>query len=184
MAVLTAAARAQAGGSLLGGNCGAAAPVFSAWGDGSSYYSPANGGFENGSSGWSLGGGASVVNGNEPFYLNSSSDSHSLRIPAGGSASTSVCFGALYPALRFVVQGSGAKVHVTVSAKNLLGIVSVLDGGSFTAGSTWAPSPKLSTLLSALTSPVGAKSMQVTISVSGAPAQIDDLYVDPFALKR
>jgi hypothetical protein len=24
----------------------------------------------------------------------------------------------------------------------------------------------------------------VTISVSGAPAQIDDLYVDPFALKR
>jgi hypothetical protein len=158
--------------------------VFSSWGDSSNYYFPANGGFENGPFGWTLSGGAAVVGGNESFNLHSASDSHSLAIPAGGSASTSLCFGVLYPALRFVATGAGAKVHVTVSAQNLLGIVSTLDGGTFTAGSSWAPSPKLSTLLSAVTSPLGAKTMTVRISVSGAAAQIDDLYVDPFVMKR
>ena len=184
VACMAASARANADGSLLGGNCGSASPVFAPWGDDANYYFPANGGFESGASGWSLSGGATVVGGNEPFFLHSSGDSHSLLIPAGGSASTSVCFGVLYPALRFVVQGADAQVHVAVSAKNLLGIVSTLDGGTFTAGGSWAPSPKLSSLLSAVTSPLGTKSMQVTISVSGASAEVDDLYIDPFVLKR
>ncbi|HEX5449184.1 MAG TPA: hypothetical protein VFW85_03920 [Gaiellaceae bacterium] len=184
VACMAASARAQADGSLLGGNCGSVAPVFAPWGDSASYYFPANGGFESGASGWSLSGGAAVVDGNEPFYLHNGGDSHALLIPAGGSATTSVCFGVLYPALRFVAEGSGARIRVSVSAKNLLGFASTLDGGTFTAGSSWAPSPKLSSLLSAVTSPLGAKSMQVTISVSGASAQVDDLYIDPFALKR
>ncbi|HEY3961917.1 MAG TPA: hypothetical protein VGL84_05280 [Gaiellaceae bacterium] len=184
LAALGSTARAHADGGLLGGNCGSVSPVFSSWGDSSNYYFPANGGFENGASGWTLSGGAAVVGGNESFNLHSASDSHSLAIPAGGSASTSLCFGVLYPALRFVATGAGAKVHVTVSAQNLLGIVSTLDGGTFTAGSSWAPSPKLSTLLSAVVSPLGAKTMTVRISVSGAAAQIDDLYVDPFVMKR
>ncbi|HEY3961884.1 MAG TPA: hypothetical protein VGL84_05115 [Gaiellaceae bacterium] len=184
LAALGATVRAQADGGLLGGNCGSVAPVFSPWGDSSNYYFPANGGFENGTSGWALSGGAAVVGGNEAFDLRSASDSHSLAIPSGGSASTNLCFGALYPALRFMVEGSGATVHVTVSAQNLLGFVSTLDGGTFTAGSRWAPSPKLSTLLSAVTSPLGAKTMTLRISVSGATAQIDDLYVDPFVMKR
>ena len=183
-ACMAASVRAHADGSLLGGNCGSAAPVFAPWGDDASYYFPANGGFESGASGWNLSGGATVVGGNEPFFLHSSGDSQSLLIPAGGSASTSVCFGVLYPALRFVVQGAGARVHVAVSAKNLLGVVSTLDGGTFTAGGSWAPSPKLSSLLSAVTSPLGSKSMQVTISVSGAAANIDDLYIDPYAFRR
>jgi hypothetical protein len=184
LSAFAATARAHADGGLLGGNCGSGSQAFSAWGDPSSYYFPANGGFESGSSGWTLTGGAAVVSGNEAFNLHSSSDSHSLSIPAGGSASTSLCFGALYPALRFVDAGKGATVHVTVSAQNLLGVVSTLDGGTFAAGSNWAPSPKLSTLLSAITSPLGAKTMTLRISVSGAAAQIDDLYVDPFTFKR
>jgi hypothetical protein len=184
LAAMGATARAHADGGLLGGNCGSTAQTFSAWGDSSNYYFPANGGFENGASGWTLNGGAAVVNGNESFNLHSATDSHSLSIPAGGSASTSLCFGLLYPSLRFVAAGSGATVHVTVSAQNLLGLVSTLDGGTFAVGSSWAPSPKLSTLLSAITSPLGAKTMTLRISVSGAAAQIDDLYVDPFVLKR
>jgi hypothetical protein len=184
LGALGATVRAHADGGLLGGNCGSTAPVFSPWGDAANYYFPANGGFESGSSGWTLSGGAAVVSGNESFNLHSASDSHSLSIPAGGSASTNLCFGALYPALRFVVAGKGATVHVSVSAQNLLGVVSTLDGGSFAAGSSWAPSPRLSTLLSAVTSPLGAKTMTLRISVSGAPAQIDDLYVDPFVMKR
>jgi hypothetical protein len=169
-------------GSLLGGGCGATAPTFAPWGDISDYYFPANGGFENGASGWSLSGGAAVVGANEPFYLHAPGDSHALAIPSGGSASTSLCFGVLYPALRFVVQGP-AQVHVSIKTQNLLGIVSTLDGGTFNAGSDWAPSPKLSTLLSALTAPLGTKSMQLHLDVTGGTAQVDDLYVDPFVMR-
>jgi hypothetical protein len=169
--------------SLLGGSCGTLAPTFAPWGDLSDYYFPANGGFEAGSAGWTLAGGAGVVDANEPFFLNSASDAHALQLPSGGSAAVSLCYGVAYPALRFVVAGAGARVHVWVTTQNLLGIVSTLDGGTFTAGSDWAPSPKLSTLLSALVAPFGAKTMQLHIGVSGGTALIDDLYVDPFMMK-
>jgi hypothetical protein len=176
-------AGAARGDSVLGGGCGALAPTFAPWGDSSNYYFPANGGFENGAAGWTLSGGAAVVDGNEPFFLNSTTDTHSLAIPAGGGASVSLCYGVLYPALRFMVRGDGATVHVWISTQNLLGVVSTLDGGTFSAGSAWAPSPKLSTLLSAVVAPFGTKSMQLHVDVSGAPAQIDDLYVDPFVMR-
>jgi hypothetical protein len=186
IALAATAAFVQTGTSradtLPGGNCGPATAVFAPWGDSSDYYFPANGGFEDGAAGWTLTGGAAVVDGNEPFDLHASTDSHALAIPAGGSASVSVCYGALYPALRFMAVGAGARVHVTVSTQNPLGALSSLDGGTFTAGSTWAPSPKLSTLLSALIAPFGAQTLQVHIAVTGAPAEIDDLYVDPFVM--
>lgn len=178
----TFAGTARAGG-LLGGGCGSTSPVFSAWGDPSDYYFAGNGGFENGTSGWSVSNGAQVVADNETAHVHSSGDSHALAVPAGGSASISVCYGLTYPALRFFVKGSGATVHVSVTTRNLLGILSTLDGGTFQAGSDWAPSPKLSTLLSALVAPLGAQSMTLHIDVSGAPAEIDDLYVDPLLMR-
>jgi hypothetical protein len=180
---------ASAGGGLLsgllGGGCGATAPVFLPWGDYAGYYFAPNGGLESGTSGWSLSGGAAVVTqGNEPWYL-AGFGSHALSIPAGGSASTSVCFGLTYPAVRFFAAGSGgdATIHVRVVSRSLLGILSVLDGGTFTAGSTGRPSPKLSTLFSALGSPLGSKTMTLQFTVERGTAQIDDLFVDPFLMK-
>jgi hypothetical protein len=179
-AVLAGTARAD----VLNGACGTTAPVFSPWGDGSNYYFPGNGGFESGSAGWSLSGGATVVPGNESSYLHSRSDGHALSIPDGGGASVQLCYGVFYPALRFFAQSDdGATVHVSVTTKNWLGVVSTLDGGSFQAGSDWAPSPKLSTLLSALIAPFGSKTMALHIEVSGGTAQIDDLYVDPLVMR-
>lgn len=178
-AVLVGSAKAD----LLNGQCGGTAPVFSPWGDSANYYFPANGGFENGSTGWALSGGSHVVADNESDFVHAAGDSHALAIPAGGGASVSLCYGLYYPALRFFVKGDGATVHVSIRTQNLLGIVSILDGGTFRAGSDWAPSPKLSTLLSALVAPLGTKSMSLRIEVSGAPAEIDDLYVDPFVMK-
>ena len=118
---------------------------------------------------------------NEPWYL-AGFGSHALSIPAGGSASTRVCFGLTYPAVRFFAAGDGgdATIHVRVVSRSLLGVLSVLDGGTFTAGSTWRPSPKLSTLLSALGAPLGSKTMTLQFTVERGTAQIDDLYVDPF----
>jgi hypothetical protein len=72
---------------------------------------------------------------------------------------------------------------VRVIAHGLLGIVSVLDGGRFTTGTTWAPSPKLSTLLSALSAPVGTKSLQLQFTVESGSANFDDLFIDPFLSK-
>jgi hypothetical protein len=180
---------ASAGGGLLsgllGGGCGATAPVFLPWGDWAAYYFAQNGGFESGAANWTLSGGAAVVTqGNEPWYL-AGFGSHALSVPTGGSASTSVCFGLTYPAVRFFAAGTGgdATIHVRVVSRSLLGVLSVLDGGTFTAGSAWRPSPKLSTLFSALASPLGSKTMTLQFTVEMGTAQIDDLFVDPFLMK-
>jgi hypothetical protein len=168
--------------SLIGGNCGLTAPVFAPWGDWSLYYFAPNGGFEYGSANWTLGGGAAVVSAdNEPWYL-AGFGSHALEIPTGGSASINVCYGVTYPAVRFFVAGQDgpARVHVRVVTRSLLGLLSVLDGGTFTADQGWNPSPKTSTLLSSLASLVGTKTMQLQFTVESGTAQIDDLFVDPY----
>ncbi len=183
LSVSAATARADLLPGLLGGNCGATTPVFASWGDRSGYYFAPNGGFESGSAGWSLAGGAAVVTGGDPWNL--AGGSHSLLVPTGGSASTTVCYGLTYPAIRFVVAGNGgaATVHVRVIARGALGVLSVLDGGTFTASDGWAPSPKLSTLLSALGAPLGTKSLQLQFTVESGTASFDDLFVDPFLSK-
>ena len=177
------ATTAGAGGitGLVGGNCGNSSPVFSTWGDQSGYYAAPNGGFESGTTGWTVSGGAQVVSGNEPWNL-AGTGAHSLKLPTGATAAISVCNGLTYPAIRFVVKGAGgnATLHVRVVAHSLVGVLSILDGGSFSVGSNWTPSPKLSTLMSALASPLGTKSMEIQISVTSGSAQIDDLYIDPY----
>jgi hypothetical protein len=183
-AFASTAGTAKAGliNGLVGGGCGFSAPVFAPWGDWSSYYFAPNGGFEKGSTGWSLAGGAAVVNANnEPWYL-AGFGSNALEIPTGGSASINVCFGVTYPAVRFFVAGQHgpARVHVRVVTRSLLGLLSVLDGGTFTADEGWNPSPKTSTLLSSLASLVGTKTMQLQFTVESGTAQIDDLFIDPF----
>jgi hypothetical protein len=182
--LVTALLAATGGGAragLIAGNCPPSSMVFAAWSDCAAYYFAPNGGFESGTSGWTLAGAASLVSGNDPFKL-SGTGSHALKLGKGASASINVCYGLTYPGVRFVASGAGggAVVHVRVYARSLLGVLSVLDGGTFTAGTSWAPSPKLSTLFSALASPVGTKSMQLQISVDSGTALVDDLFVDPF----
>jgi hypothetical protein len=184
LSATAATARADLLPGLLGGNCGATATVFAPWGDRSGYYLAKNGGFESGSTGWTLSGGAAVASGSDPWSL-SGPGSHSLLVPTGGSASTSVCYGLTYPAVRFLVAGhnGNATVRVRVIAHSLLGVLSVLDGGTFTVANGWAPSPKLSTLLSALAAPLGTKSLELQFTVTSGSASFDDLYVDPFLSK-
>jgi hypothetical protein len=181
-ALASTAGTAKAG--LIGG-CGVTAPVFAPWGDWSGYYFAPNGGFENGSTGWSLSGGAAVVTqNNEPWFV-AGFGSRALQIPTGGKAAINVCYGLTYPAVRFFAAGQGgtAKVHVRVISRSLLGLLSILDGGTFTADQGWHPSPKMSTLLSAVASLVGTNSMQLQFTVESGTVQIDDLFVDPFLSK-
>ena len=101
------------------------------------------------------------------------------------SASINVCYGVTYPGIRFFASGVGgnATIHVRVISHSLLGVLSVLDGGTFTASQGWAPSPKMSSLLSALASLTGTKTLTVQLTVENGTAQVDDLFVDPFLTK-
>jgi hypothetical protein len=87
--------------------------------------------------------------------------------------------------VRFFVSGQNgpAVVHVRVVSRSLLGVLSVLDGGTFRTDNAWAPSPKISTLFSALAAPLGSKTMQLQFSVENGTAQIDDVFIDPLLVR-
>lgn len=93
------------------GDCGwvAASQPFTSWGDSGGYFLVPGGSFEDDTSGWSFTG-AAVASGNELFYVNSPSDSQSLSLPDGASATTpSVCVTVQSPTARFFVLNTGAK---------------------------------------------------------------------------
>ena len=114
---LVAALFAVVGGLLVGpATAGAACPSqtlskpFAAFGDLAPYFPVANGGFEGGSAGWSLAGGASVVGGNETWQVGGAADSHALRLPiATGAVATSplFCVTMATPTTRFFVRSDG-----------------------------------------------------------------------------
>lgn len=162
--------------------------VFLPWGDSSSYVLAPDGGFEAGGSGWSLGGGAKAVAGNESFYLNDASDTKSLALPAGSSAaSPPICMSIDTPHFRLLARNTGdpsstLRVEATYL---LLGLVRTKTVGTVKAGPNWAPTQQLSTVLT-LSTIVGtlipsAIQIRITPVGSGGNWQVDDVYIDPFA---
>ena len=161
--------------------------VFAPWGDSSQYATLLNGGFEGGSTGWVLSGGARVVSGNEPFFVGHAGDSHSLLLPAGSSAySGTVCFALGDWHMRLFAKNVGAssgRLHVQVIVPSLLGgLLTILDGGTIGGNGTWAPSPQVKLALCNVTSLLGTKAVafRFTPVGSGAAFQIDDVYLDPW----
>jgi len=156
---------------------------FSAWGDSNSYFMATGGSFE-GANSWSLSGGAQVVPGNEPFFLNSKSDSHSLLLPPGSSATTpAMCLAALSPHMRLVGKSSdGSAVHVDVYATGVLGLVKLPVSANIAVSNAWGPSGDVSLLLQnvlAVTN-LGKTSIVFRFSpIGSSTAQIDDVYIDP-----
>jgi hypothetical protein len=166
--------------------CTASTQIFSPWGD-SAYYQLAPGGsFEPGSFPWLLTRGAKVVDGNEPFFVGGKGHNRSLYLPSGSTAySPPACFGLGHWTLRFFAVNAGARtstIRVSVVVQHLLGVLSVLDGGTVSHTGVWQPSPKLGLLVSNLTSPLGGRSIsfRFTPTGSGAAWRIDDVYVDPW----
>jgi len=159
---------------------------YSQWHDSAYYVSPSNGGLEAGGTGWGLSG-ASVVSGNESYYLDDSSDSHSLRIPDGASAtSPTFCVATGYPTFRFMVRNTGNKLaalRVDVSYADSNGRVERVTAGYVWAGSAWMPSRKLAVALG-VTGAMQAGSANVQVRFVpvgwGGNFQVDDLLVDPW----
>src|SRR5690348_1651943 len=119
--------------------------TFSQWGDMSTYVPAPGGTFEGGAAGWDLVN-ASVVDGNESFFLNGSSDSKSLSIADDGSAtSPAACVDRTYPTFRFMVRNTGSRLAVLKVDAIYRGL---LDGGKIklktvgftTAGRDGSPS--------------------------------------------
>jgi hypothetical protein len=162
--------------------------VFRPWGDNDSYVLAPNGGFEQGGLGWGLSGGAQTVAGNESFYLNDAGDTRSLALPAGSSAiSPPVCMSIDTPTFRLVARNtgntsSGLRVEAVYP---LLGLIRTKTVSTVYGGPDWAPSQKMSTVLT-LSTIVGtvipsAVQIRITPVGSGGNWQVDDLYIDPFA---
>lgn len=187
-----AASGAQAGLlSILPGSCSnqPESQPFAGWGD-FNHYTPVPGGsFEAGSAVWTLTGGAAAVSGNESFDVAGTTDSRSLALPAGSSAtSPAMCTSIYHPTLRLFIRNSGAtSSHLKVEAlyPGLLGGVNTATVGSLTGASTWAPSPQIGLLVSNLLATLSLN--QTAIAFRFIPAddtgswQIDDVYLDPYA---
>jgi len=188
-AILAALAAAPVSSAATSSPCnyGTASHPFASWGDIASYTLVPGASFESGAPGWTLAGGARVVSGNESYYANSGSDSHSLALPTGSSATTApFCVSLNRPTIRvFVANGgsSSSRLRVRVVFRSLLGVLGILDGGTFSAGPAWKPSP---IMLATLNAPLGTKSAQFvfTPADSSGAWRIDDLYVDPWVNVR
>jgi len=153
---------------------------FSAWSDYAQYAFAPDGGFEAGASGWSLSGGARAGDGNESFYVHSKLDDASLSLPAGASAtSPPMCISLLSSKMRFVARGeSGSRVKVQIIYRGLLSsVVGILDGGTFTVGEAWKPSPAIGMLGGVL--PLLTSGVAFRFTAVGGDAAIDDVYLDP-----
>jgi len=159
---------------------------FLPWADVAHYVIAPNGTFENGSSGWTLSGGASLVSGNESYYVHGAGESKSLALPSGASAtSSSMCVGIEHPTLRIFARNTGAALS-TLKAEVLFedaaGNVRSLTIGTLTASASWEPSivmPLVVNLLPLL--PDERTAVAFRFSAQGAGAfTIDDVYVDPY----
>ena len=177
---LSGAASAQA---ALSGACNTSplTKPFAAWGDNNTYELAPGGDFTAGAPGWTLGGGAKLVAGGDPFVA--SSTPTSLELPAGATAqSPYTCVDVSYPLFRFFARnlGSASKIQVTVLYNNLVLQIVQLSAGTVTTTSSWAPSGQLSTdaTLGTLTS-LGNARVSLRFTAIGGPAEIGHVYIDP-----
>ncbi len=163
------------------------APVFARWGDQASYFLVSNGGFENGSTDWTLSGGAKVVKGNETFLVGKASDGHSLSIPPGGAAATRpMCVSKGEDTIRLFVNNShvsGAILHVdavVVNPDNGAVGTTAFDVNGDVPSSSWAPTMQLK--IPSLFGSSGTEQLTLSFSLRGTKATwgLDDVYVDPF----
>jgi hypothetical protein len=163
---------------------------FTRWLDPFRYALMPNGGLEGGAEGWSLNQ-ASVVSGNESFYVHGRGDSHSLAIAPGGSATTAtVCVGLESPIVRLFARSSMSLLSLNTLRVEVLftgrdGRPAALPIGLVTASKNWQPSLPLlvvANLLPVLDGQRTAVAFRFTPQ-GRASWWIDDVYLDPYRHK-
>lgn len=163
-----------------------AAPRFSKWGDKSNYFLVPGGSFEGTPAqvGWSLSN-ASLTAGNEPFYVNDSSDDQSLTISGGGSATSPFfCVDSSMSKLRFFAQqtAAGSDLKVQGLIKTWYGVIPVTvadlaDGSQ----PSWAPVQQIATRSGLLPGRFAIPvALRFEVPGSAGSWNVDDAYVDPY----
>jgi hypothetical protein len=159
---------------------------FTQWGDNNSYFLIPGGSFEGTPSqvGWNLSN-ASLTAGNEPFYVNNSSDSQSLTINAGGSGTSPwFCVDNTMPSFRFfaheVSPGSDLLVQGVVrtwSGTQTFTVADISDGTM----SSWGPVAPISVNTASIPNGVSLP-VEARFVVPGNTGswQVDDVYIDPY----
>ena len=161
--------------------------VFSALGDTANYTPVTGGTFEGAMSGWTLNS-ASVAPGNEPWQVDGASDSKSLSIASGGTAtSPTFCVSSKTPSWRFFAHSADASkssvLRVYVQTRLPNGKVIQLPVAKYTGDdySSWAASPSM------VLGKVLPRNFNVnvrfvfTADSDGGAWSIDDVFVDPYA---
>jgi hypothetical protein len=163
------------------------AAVFAPWGDTATYFLVSNGGFESGSTDWSLSNGAKVVSGNETYHVAGAADSHSLSIPPNGAAeSRTLCVSRGEDTIRLFVANphkSGSILHVdaiVVNPDNGAIGTTAFDVNGDVPSAAWAPTLQLK--IPNLLGGSGTEQLTLRFTTRGAAAtwNIDDVFVDPF----
>jgi hypothetical protein len=164
-----------------------ATTAFSQFGD-LANYAPAPGGtFESGTSGWMLNG-ASVQYGNESFFVNSPTDSHSLVVPSTSEPiSAPICVDSTTPTFRLFdrqVSGGWSQMNINVLWTDSSGVAQVTTAGGISPSTSWAPSQviNLGSMLP-LWQPGSSLTvrLQFVPAVGGGSIAIDDVEIDPYS---
>jgi hypothetical protein len=169
----------------------ATSQAFAPWKDYAAYAYAPNGGFESGSTGWSLAGGAKVVSGNSSFFTHGTGERYSLSLPAGSSAtSPPMCISLFSSKMRFFAANAGSsssKLKVQViyggGVGGLLSLVTktlgLSDFGYVTAGSAWQPSSSIGMLSGTLPLLTQYVQFRFVPADSNGSWLMDDVYLDP-----
>jgi hypothetical protein len=158
--------------------------VFAPWGDSRDYVLAPGGSFEDGAPGWQLKG-ASVVSGNETFYVGGRSHSRSLKLDGGESATSSeICVGLEHPTIRLFTRNNRlllSTLSVEVIAETSVGLKVPVPIGVVLPHNPWKPTPSylvvanLLPLLPDNYTPVAFRFR----AIGGGSWWIDDFYIDP-----
>jgi hypothetical protein len=188
LAVLATSASAQAGVLVSSAtNCDTQVleQPFLRFADPASYVLAPSGTFERDMDAWTLTGGASVVSGNEPFFVHAPGEASSLSLPPNSSATSApMCVGIEHPTLRLLARNRGgllSTLQVEVLFEDAAGNTQALPIGALLGGSAWKPTlpmPVVVNLLPLL--PGEHTAVAFRFSTGNANWQIDDVYVDPY----
>jgi hypothetical protein len=158
--------------------------AFAGFGDPSWYFLAPGGGFEDGGSGWSLAGGAALVDSTDPFGLGGAGDRRALSLPARASATSApFCISPDSRTVRWVPTGArrGALLvevqHLETAARTPGRVVDVVRGGD-----GWQPSRRVAIPLHG----TGAREdgfaiVALKFTALAGDWALDDLFVDPKA---
>jgi hypothetical protein len=158
--------------------------AFAKWGDGRNYVLAPGGSFEDGAVGWQLRG-ASIVSGNESFYVGGRSHSKALKLDGGETAtSPEICVGLEHPTIRLFTRNNRlllSALTVEVIVQTSVGLKVPVPIGVVLPHSSWKPTPSylvVANLLPLLPNNYTPVAFRFR-AVGGGSWWIDDFYVDP-----